>query len=128
MIAKDRATDMGLMNFYCILTRFTDQAGHSLTIRQLAVLLACYLLDEDHTVRRLAARLGIAKPAVSRMLDHLVEEGLIERRTDPRDRRSVLFERTCSGQEFLERIARPATDPFAAPRWSCSRHDDLSSL
>jgi DNA-binding MarR family transcriptional regulator len=116
------------LDFYRILTRFTDQDGHSLTIRQLAVLLTCYLLDEEHTVRRLAATLRIAKPAVSRMLDHLVEEGLIERRADPRDRRSVLFERTCSGQVFLDRIATPAPGPIAAPKWPCSRHGGPPSI
>ena len=113
MIIEDRARDSALMGFYLMLQRFIDQGSHSLTIRQLAVLLTCYLLDEDHTVRRLAARLHAAKPAVSRMLDHLVEEGLIERKTDPRDRRSVLFECTHAGKMFLEGISSSGTRAIA---------------
>jgi DNA-binding MarR family transcriptional regulator len=51
------------------------------------------------------------------MLDYLVNEGLIERRVDSRDRRSVLFERTHAGKRFLERIAKPGT-----------KHDEISTL
>lgn len=104
MIVEDRAKRVDLMDVYRILTRIIEQDGHALTIRQLVVLLTCYLLDEDHTVRRLAVRLKVSKPAISRMLDYLVEQGLIERRVDSRDRRSVLFERTYAGRVFLERI------------------------
>lgn len=104
MIIEDKAGNVELLEFYHILRRFIQQDEHSLTIRQLAVFLTCYLLDEDHTVRRLAARFDTAKPAISRILDHLVDEGLIERRADPRDRRSVLFGRTPAGKMFLENI------------------------
>lgn len=106
MIVKDHAKDVELILFYHILRHFTDQNDFPLTIRQLAVLLTCYLLDEDHTVRRLAASLRLAKPAVSRMLDHLVDEGLLERQPDPRDRRSVLFGPTSAGNSFLKRMMR----------------------
>jgi DNA-binding MarR family transcriptional regulator len=91
-----------------ILLRVTRQDCHELTIRQLAVLLTCYLLDEDHTVRMLAARLRVSRAAVSRMLGHLVGEGLIKRQADPSDGRSVLFERTLSGWLFLDRLKTPA--------------------
>ena len=111
MIVDDHAKNVGLIHFYDILRCVTDQSDFSLTIRQLAVVLTCYLFDEDHTVRGLAARLGLAKTAVSRMLDHLVHEGLLERHADPRDRRSVLFGRTLTGNSFLERITRPMPQP-----------------
>jgi DNA-binding MarR family transcriptional regulator len=116
MIIGDRPTDVNLMDFYRVLTRCIDRDSHALTIRQLVMLLTCYLFDEDHTVRRLAVRLRVAKPAVSRMLDHLVEQGLIERRTDPRDRRSVLFERTYAGEVFLASIAKRSRGPVAGAR------------
>lgn len=115
MIIGDHARNVGLIHFYDILRHITDQSDFSLTIRQLAVLLTCYLFDEEHTVRRLATRLGLAKTAVSRMLEHLVHEGLLERRADPRDRRSVLFERTLAGNSFLERISRPVPQPAVHP-------------
>jgi DNA-binding MarR family transcriptional regulator len=104
MMTEIQAVDMDLLGFYRILTRFIEQDDHPLTIRQLAMLLTCYLPDEEHTVRWMAAKFGAAKPAVSRMLDHLVDEGLIERRTNPSDRRSILFECTSAGTMFLQRI------------------------
>ena len=116
MIVKDHVKDANLLDFYHILRRCVDQNYQTLTIRQLIVLLTCYLFDEDHTVRGLAVRLRVAKPAVSRMLDHLVEEGLIERRADPRDRRSILFERTHSGRAFIERIGQPVHRTVATSR------------
>jgi DNA-binding MarR family transcriptional regulator len=99
------AKNLDLVDFHRILMRFIDQGGYALTIRQLVVFLTCYALDEDHTVKRLATRLRVSKPAVSRILDYLVERGLIERKADSRDRRSVLFERRDAGRKFLERIA-----------------------
>ena len=105
MKEESPAKGIDLVDFYGVLMRFIDHGGYALTIRQLVVFLTCYLLDEDHTVKRLAVRLRVSKPAISRILDYLVERGLIERKVDSRDRRSVLFQRTDAGRKFLERIA-----------------------
>jgi DNA-binding MarR family transcriptional regulator len=78
--------------------------GKDLSIRQLAVFLTCYLHDRDHTVRGLAAELQVSKPAITRVLDRLTAEGLARRKTDPRDRRSVLVERTTRGMGFLREL------------------------
>jgi DNA-binding MarR family transcriptional regulator len=78
--------------------------GKDLSIRQLAVFLTCYLYDRDHTVRGLAAGLQVSKPAITRVLDRLTAEGLARRKTDPRDRRSVLVERTTRGMGFLREL------------------------
>lgn len=95
------AEDMELARLRIILERVSCQHRYALTLKQLTALLACYLNDEDRTLRTIAARLQSAKPAVSRMLDHLIEDGLIERLPDPRDRRSVLFRYTKAGEQFL---------------------------
>jgi DNA-binding MarR family transcriptional regulator len=78
--------------------------GPDLTARQLAVLLICYLEDGPHTVRGLAARLDVAKPAITRALDRLEQFDLAHRRQDPRDRRSIVVARTSEGQSFLESL------------------------
>jgi DNA-binding MarR family transcriptional regulator len=64
--------------------------GPDLSARQFGVFLICYLEDAQHTVRDLAARLGVSKPAITRSLDRLEELELARRGPDPRDRRSVL--------------------------------------
>ncbi len=75
--------------------------GPDLSARQFALFLICYIEDGHHTVRGLAARLEISKPAVTRSLDRLAELGLARRTPDPRDRRSVLVARTRKGMDFL---------------------------
>jgi DNA-binding MarR family transcriptional regulator len=72
-----------------------------LTARQLAVLLVCYLDKGPHTVRGLAMRLNVAKPAITRALDRLELFGLAKRREDPTDRRSIVVVRTITGSAFI---------------------------
>ena len=64
------------------------------------------LEGEAQTVRGLAAKLGIHKPAVTRALDRLEEFDLARRKPDPRDRRSILIQRTATGMKFLRELRR----------------------
>jgi len=88
--------------------------------RQMAILLTIYLTPPPHTVRGLAARLNISKPAVTRAIDRLVEFQLARRKPDDADRRSVLINRTVKGsvylREFGELILKAAADSPIADR------------
>jgi DNA-binding MarR family transcriptional regulator len=75
--------------------------GPDLSARQFGVFLITYIEEGPHTVRGLASRLDVSKPAITRSLDRLAELGLAKRGPDPRDRRSVLVQRTRKGQDFL---------------------------
>ncbi len=75
--------------------------GPDMSARQFAVFMIVYIEDGQHTVRGLAARLEISKPAITRSLDRMAELGLTKRGPDPRDRRSVLVLRTRKGQDLL---------------------------
>src|SRR5580698_9820800 len=77
------------------------RAGPDLSARQFGVLLICYLEEGPHTVRGLAARLEVSKPAITRALDRLAELGFARRGPDPSDRRSVLVQRTRKGSDFV---------------------------
>ncbi len=81
-----------------------QQPGPDLTARQLAALLVCYLEDGPHTVRGLAKRMGVPKPAITRALDRLEQFDLTERRPDPSDRRSILIARTAGGHAYMEAL------------------------
>jgi DNA-binding MarR family transcriptional regulator len=72
-----------------------------LSARQMALLLTVYLIPPPHTVRGLAESLNVSKPAITRALDRLTEYGLIKRKVDDHDRRSVLIQRTVKGSVFL---------------------------
>lgn len=75
-----------------------------LTMRQTAVLLIVYLEQPPHTVRGLAARLGVTKPVISRALDTMGTLKLVARQRDPKDRRNVLVRRTLEGALYVERL------------------------
>ena len=76
-----------------------------LTLRQMTILLTIYLEKPPHTVRGLAARLDVTKPVITRALDTMGILGLVSRRRDDRDRRSVLVQRTVAGAVYLEKLS-----------------------
>lgn len=76
-----------------------------LSARQMAVMLTVYILPPPHTVRGLAEALNVSKPAITRALDRLSELGLVKRKVDEKDRRSVLVQRTVKGSVFLTDFA-----------------------
>ena len=84
-----------------VAVRMLQQPGPDLSARQAAVLLTIYMDDGPHTVRGLAQQLKISKPAITRALDRLSDEGLVQRKTDDNDRRSVLIQKTDNGHTFL---------------------------
>ena len=86
-----------------MLAQVHDEAP-DLTTRQMAVLLTIYLDPPPHTVRGLAAHLGVTKPVITRALDTMGIMGLVARRRDERDRRNVLVQRTVKGAEYLQNL------------------------
>ena len=96
--------------------------GPDLSARQLGVFLTVYLGEGPHTVRGLAKDLNVSKPAITRALDRLGELDLARRKTDPKDRRSVLVQRTVKGAALLREMhtimgeaAMTATAPEQPP-------------
>lgn len=76
-----------------------------LSARQMAVLLTVYMTEQPHTVRGLAEILNVSKPAITRAIDRLGEFQLARRKTDPRDRRSIIVQRTVKGSIYLAEFA-----------------------
>ena len=75
-----------------------------LTLRQLAVVLRVYLTDERQTVRGLASHLNISKSSIRRALNQFEKTGLVHRKIDLRDRRSVSVGRTVRGAAMVKRL------------------------
>jgi DNA-binding MarR family transcriptional regulator len=85
--------------------------------------LALFELLEEGPMRLsdLAVRMGTSAPTASRAVDALVEAALVERLTDPSDRRALHIELTAEGRARVDlrkaRVAdafRPAADGMAA--------------
>ncbi|GEQ98671.1 MarR family transcriptional regulator [Iodidimonas gelatinilytica] len=89
-----------------------------LTTRQMAILLSIYTTSPPHTVRGLAAELGVAKPVITRALDTLSVLGYVRRKRDEQDRRSVFVQRTVKGAVFLSefRDILAQADDASSPR------------
>ena len=92
--------------FRYVVVALVHREGPDLTARQLGVFLTCHLDDEAQTVRGLAAKLNVAKPAITRALDRLSEFDLVRRNIDSLDRRSVLAQRTATGMAFLRDLKK----------------------
>lgn len=84
-------------------------AAPDLSARQMALLLSVYLSKPPHTVRGLAKLLGVSKPAITRAVNRLSELGMVRRKTDEADRRSVLIQRTVKGSVFLREFGELIT-------------------
>ena len=100
-MAIDAASEQHLGVLKDMIIGMVRREGPDLTARQFGVLLICYLEEGPHTVRALAARLDVSKPAITRALDRLSELGLARRGPDPRDHRSVLVQRTRRGIDLI---------------------------
>ena len=81
-----------------------------LSARQLVILLTVYLQPPPHTVRGLAKKLEVTKPAITRALDSLGKIKLLDRKRDTADRRNVIIMRTVEGSLYLERLGDMIVD------------------
>lgn len=78
----------------------------SFTGRHVAILAALQgTSQETRTVRGIAKLFQMPKPAVTRAADGLDRAGLISRKADPKDRRSVILSLTRAGEILLEMAA-----------------------
>ena len=57
-----------------------------------------------HSVRQLAEAMGVSSPAVTQLVDRMVEIGMVERRHDTKDRRVVLVDYVPGMQQIARRI------------------------
>jgi DNA-binding MarR family transcriptional regulator len=77
-----------------------DLARFGLRAQQAAVLLRCARLPGAKPTQ-LAAAVGTDTAGITGIIDQLEKKGLVERRTDPLDRRAVQIEPTAAGRELI---------------------------
>jgi DNA-binding MarR family transcriptional regulator len=97
-----------------VLIGLVRREGRDLTARQLSIFLIIYRENAMHTVRELADRLDLRCADITRAADRLEELDLLKRKSDPRDRRSVVLSRTGDGAELLKFMGRLIRDSRAA--------------
>ena len=85
-----------------------ELAPFGLTFAQSRVLRILARRDEPMRIGDLAARFEVAPRSATSMIDSLETLGLVERRADPTDRRSVLVGLTADGLALMTRIGEAA--------------------
>lgn len=79
------------------------------------------------TPSELAEREGIKRPAATRIVARLEAEGLVDRATDPSDRRVTLIAANAAGRDLLRRIRRRKNE-YLARRLRDLPPEDLVAL
>ncbi|HEY9292579.1 MAG TPA: MarR family transcriptional regulator [Microlunatus sp.] len=88
----------------------TDAWGE-LSMREYDVLYTLSKCPEPVRARELTRHVLLSQPALSRMVDRLVERGLVQRTADPADGRGVRLSLTDAGREQQRRVGgRHAVD------------------
>jgi DNA-binding MarR family transcriptional regulator len=113
---KPSSSDLPVRMLREVILALVRRDGPALSAHQLAVYLTCYLNDDDHTVRALAAELNVSKSVITRSLDRLGELDLTRRGPDPADRRSILVERTEAGNVLLDELREIVVSTARAER------------
>ena len=89
-------------------------------------LLAAVAATEPATLNQIAARVQRGAPAVSRAIDVLVRAGLIDRQSDPDNRRRLALTLTEAGREQLNRP--PVSDSSLEGRIGKLAHSEQRAL
>lgn len=114
-MAEAPQTELAVHMLREVIVALVRRDGPALSAHQLAVYLTCYLKQGDHTVRGLAAELGVSKSVITRSLDKLGELELTRRAPDPSDRRSILVECTAAGHALLDELRGIVASVAKAP-------------
>ena len=100
----DICASQALKLWHDVTHELVKEEDTDLSARQMTVLLTVYLEMPPHTVRGLAEKLGVTKPAITRALDTMGRMGLLTRRRDDLDKRNVVILRTVKGALYVERL------------------------
>lgn len=76
----------------------------------------------------IASELGISAPAVTQLTDRLIRKQLIERRSAPGDRRSVLVALTPRGRRAMEHFRERRGDIFRSAMQNLNEEDSKTVL
>lgn len=82
---------------------------YGITVTQSFILFAL-MTQDGQNVKNLAERLSLESPAVTGLVDRLEKEKMVERRSDPEDRRALQVFLTEKGRDLAEKLITAAID------------------
>ena len=97
------------MRAYAVLMKQfnAEDVWGELTMREYDVLYTLSKCDSPLRMSELNRHVLLSQPALSRMVDRLVDRGLVDRCTDPGDRRGLRLSLTPEGRKTQREIGRP---------------------
>lgn len=105
-LAND-AWESALMAHTTLMRAFAaDQVWEDLTMREYDVLYTLAKSDGPQRLGDLGAHVVLSQPGLSRLVDRLVDRGLVARCTDPTDARAAHLSLTEPGREVQRRIGK----------------------
>lgn len=81
-----------------------EDIWHDVSMREYDVLYTLSKGREPLPMRELHRQVLLSQPALSRMVDRLIERGLVERHVDPEDGRRARLSLTAAGRDTQQRI------------------------
>jgi DNA-binding MarR family transcriptional regulator len=94
------AVDAGLAFFCYFRSELRERRPAGLSMAQFRFL-HILVKDPDRSLSDMADDLGVSPPALSKMVDGLVERGLVQRKGDASDRRRITLAPTAAGQRLV---------------------------
>lgn len=90
-----------------LMKRFADEdLWHEVSMREYDVLYTLSKCRQPVRLSELHSHVLLSQPALSRLVDRLIQRGLVERRPDPQDGRGVQLSLTDTGRQAQRQIGR----------------------
>jgi DNA-binding MarR family transcriptional regulator len=105
-----------------------EDVWQGLTMREYDVLYTLSKCPEPQRIRELHRHVLLSQPALSRMVDRLVERGYVERRPDPADGRGVRLALTGAGRDKQRQIGRGHARSVARAVTAALNPDEVRQL
>jgi len=112
-----------------LMRRFAAQdVWHGLSMREYDVLYTLSKCDGPQRIGELGKHVLLSQPALSRLVDRLVERGLLGRCADPDDARAAHISLTDAGRDMQRAIGRAHGREVAAAMTAALTDEELTLL
>ncbi len=101
--------------------------GFDVTLPRFDLMAQLYRAPKPMTLGELSQRMMVSNGNVTGLVDRLVEQGLVNRRPSPKDRRAQLVSLTAQGRRFFAAIARTNGD-WIGQMFAGLSGDDIETL
>ena len=112
-----------------LMKRFAaEDVWQDLSMREYDVLYTLSKCRQPLRIGELSRHVLLSQPALSRMVDRLVERGLVQRYSDPADGRGVRLSLTAAGRDMQRQIGRRHARSVAQALATALTADELRQL